>query len=302
MIQLVWEAPLAALSFVFYRGMRFIMRRLVVLNSRRKGELGYIWGVVSPEPLNRPLALPAIMTTAPRWNTHAIIGGAGPVRVKESVALNVETLNASAGVWTAVVYRFPGQQLAGLVGSVDGPFDEALHTIPLAPGEYNFVIRLYHVAAEPRLPEVLVDGKPAIPSAPVEPRTNEFYHELKGRRGPLYSWLHYYVWILLRRGAPRSWVEPELLPMGNPETRFLYGPIERGESLEFTVSPETLADQDVYCTVYTRDSFPAEWFRVDRSGFRSDPAAEPGFYLVRVHRKRPAAGMAADDALRIERV
>jgi hypothetical protein len=296
------EIPLAIPSFVFHRVMRVVMRRLVVINSRRKGRLGYAWGVVSGRTLSQPLALPAVMTTAPRWNTHAIIGGAGPITVKSAVAVDVETLQKNAGAWTAAFYAFPKQTTAALVGSVDGPFAERWRTLALPPGEYTLVFRLYHTGQHLELPEVRIDGGDGIPHAVVDAHANDFYADLPARRSLFYLCLHFYIGTLLRLGAPAWLVERELLPMGNPETQFKYGAVAKGESLRVTLPAALLADQDVYFTRYTRDSFPAAWYQLTEPEHRTAPAEESGFYLLRVHRRHAGAAKAELAALRIEPV
>ncbi|MBI1357402.1 MAG: hypothetical protein GC160_23935 [Acidobacteria bacterium] len=296
----VWEIPFALASFVFYKVMRVIMRCLVMLNSHMKGRKGYAWGVVSAEPLQLKIALPALMTTAPRWNTHAIIGGAGPFHVERTISFDVAALQASAGSWTVVLYSFPWQRFAGMLGSIDGPFEDRWRTLELPPGTYNAVARLYRRAETIALPEIRIDGEPAIAGRPVDPRTNDFYFDLPRRRGLFYLCLHFYIYTFLRVGAPRWLIEPELLPMGNPETVFKYGAVKRGEALAFHIPPAVLAQHDVYFTLYTRDSFPALWHPIAEPESRTEPVAESGFYLLRLHALSHAADRAAAGQVRIE--
>ena len=298
----LWEVPFALVSFLFYKIMRVIMRLLIVLNSKRKGPLGYVWAVVSAEPFRMKLALPAIMTTAPRWNTHAIIGGVGPFQVRESIRINTATLQESAGSWTVVVHSFPWQKLAGMAGSVDGPFPDRWITISLAPGTYNLVTRLYKRSSQIALPEIEIDGKPAIPSRPVDPNTNDFYKDLPARRGFFYLCLHFYIYTFLRLGVPKWLIEPELLPMGNPETQFKYGAVKRGEGLRFQIPAAVLTQQDIYFTLYTRDSFPSRSFPITAESLTMEPVAESGFYLVRLHRKAPGCQRIDLEQVRIETV
>src|SRR5436853_7938802 len=105
---ILWKLWLAALSFVFFKTVKFLMRRLtsvyyvVAKNQARQ------WKFASPEVLKMPGALPMIMTTGPRWNTHAIVANAGPIAVKQSLTVNVAAMERSAQVWTLVVCTFPG--------------------------------------------------------------------------------------------------------------------------------------------------------------------------------------------------
>lgn len=298
----ILEVPLAFASFVFYRIMRFVMRRLLVLSARLKGKKAYIWGVLSAESLRIKLALPVLMTTGPRWNTHALIGGAGPFAVKEKVSFDLAPLQASAKSWTAAIYRFPKQTLTAVVGSIDGPFPDRWHTIQLPPGKYNMVTRMYHRSDSIELPEIRIDGVAAIASIKVDPKTNDFYRDLPKRRSWFYSWMHFYIYTLLRLEAPRWLIERELLPMGNPETLFRYGALKRGEALRFRMSRELLAAQDVYFTLYTRDSFPALWYPIVECDHVTTAVRESGFYLVRVQRKLPGQNKADSESIQIQTV
>jgi hypothetical protein len=289
----VWELPLAIPSFLFYKTMRFIMRRLVVLNARVNRKKAFQWGVLSAESVNLPLALPAIMTTGPRWNTHAIIAAAGPFRVRQSVSFDVGVLMASAGSWTVVFYRFPDQKVITKLGSEDAPFDAGRLRIPLPAGDCNMTVRLYHWSEAIRLPELEVDDVAAVPGRPVDPRSNDFYRDLGRRRNWFYLCLHYYICTLIRLGRPRRLVERELLPMGNPETRFVWGAVNRGESLKMTIEPPVLATHDVYFTLYTRDSFPADWYPIREPDHVTAPARDSGFYLLRAHPRSRSAETAA---------
>ena len=107
-ILLGWEILLALLSFVFYKVMKFIIGNIYTLYLIINKKPASQWRVLSQKTINAPLVLPVLMTKAPRWNTHAVIGTLGPFAVKESIAFNIETANNSARSWIAVVYNFPG--------------------------------------------------------------------------------------------------------------------------------------------------------------------------------------------------
>jgi hypothetical protein len=291
------ESPLSLASFVFYRGMRFALRRLIVLNSRLNRRRAHQWHVLSAETLNLPLALPALMTSGPRWNPHAILAGAGPFVVRESVEVNIEQPAASAKSWTLVFYRFPDQRTAAHIGTLQGPFAGRWQSIKLAPGKYSIALRYYGWSDTITFPEIRADGTGAIPARSISGGNNDFYKDLQKRRSRLYLWLHYYVYNLLRgkTSIPGVSAGREFLPMGNPETEFRYGALQRGQSLRLTVPAPTLATHHVYFTLYTRDSFPARWYRIEESSHVTEPAREDGFYLMRVHRQSQAtaAGAAA---------
>jgi hypothetical protein len=279
--------PRALASFVFYRGMRLVMRRLVVLNARFNRRRAHQWHVLSAESLNMPLALPAVMTTGPRWNPHAIIAGAGPFSVKQSVSVDVGPMVASSKSWTLVFYTFPHQRTAAHIGALQAPFSERWHSVALPPGKYSIALRYYHWSETVVFPEIRADSVAAVPPRSVPAGNNDFYLDLRKRRSRLYLWLHYYVYGLLRGTAqfPGVSIEREFLPMGNPETEFRYGALERGEALRFQLPPAFLTTRDVYFTLYSRDSFPARWYQIQESRHLTQPAQEDGFYLLRIQRQ-----------------
>jgi hypothetical protein len=163
-------------------------------------------------------------------------------------------------------------------------------------------LRLYHWSEHITLPEIQADGRLAIPSRSVPAGNNEFYAELPKRRGRFYLWLHYYVYNLLRGIAPLPGVssEREFLPMGNPETQFRYGALERGKALRLRAAPGFFQGHDVFFTLYTRDSFPSRWYQIRESPHITEPAREDGFYLLRIQRQSLVAGESSDAVVDIE--
>jgi len=295
--------PLTFASFAFYRSTRFLLRRLIVLNSRLNRKRAHEWHVLSAETLKLPLALPALMTSGPRWNPHAILAGAGPFEVQQSVSVDVPPLRASAKSWSLVFYTFPDQRTAAHTGTLQLPATaDRRHTLELAPGKYSIALRCYGWSQTITLPEILADGRPAIPARSVSGENNGFYVDLHNRRSRLYLWLHYYVYNLLRGASsiPGVSKEREFLPMGNPETEFRYGALEKGESLHVTVPPGVLTTHDLYFTLYTRDSFPARWYQIKRNDHFTEPASEDGFYLLRLHRQSQKTPEGAGALIQVE--
>lgn len=276
---LLWRAPLALLSFVFYkclrRGFRFIMARY----NRTHPEVRFRWRPLTAETLRMRIALPAIMTTGPRWNTHATVATAGPLTVTANLAIDAACAQRSAGAWSIVVCTFPAMQTVTNFGSAN-----TSASIALPPGDYWLALRYYHCATEPALPAVIVDGRAAVPSAELPARPNDFYKDLIGRGGALYACMHYYMWILLRYRdrLPQSLVEREYLPLANPDTEFFFGSLLRGDALQIDLAPQVLAAHSVYLTLYSPASFPLAWHQVLEAR-DTTPAAADCSYLIRVH-------------------
>ena len=80
-IDLLWELPLALLSFGFYRANRLLISRLYRRFQSRLGSRATRWRLLNRTTLAMPISLPVLMTTGPRWNTHALIGTLGPLNV-----------------------------------------------------------------------------------------------------------------------------------------------------------------------------------------------------------------------------
>ena len=70
---LVWEIPLALLSLLFYKVMKFIIGNLFTIYLAVNKNKASQWRVLSQETLDSALSLPVLMTKGPRWNTHARI-------------------------------------------------------------------------------------------------------------------------------------------------------------------------------------------------------------------------------------
>ena len=280
---LLW-VPLAAMSFLAYRVVRGALRTWVGWRRRRGGPASAEWQVLCGDELDRPMVLPVLMTTGPRWNTHAVIASSRRLEVAERVAVDTRIADRASGCWTLVINRLPHMHtVAHLSSAHPRPADGWLE-IPIQPGEYTVVLRYYQCREELVLPPLRVDGEVVRRAQPLPADTNDFYRTLGRRLRPGYAVLHYYVTVLLRLRSwlPEGWVFGELAPVGNPETTFRFDAVWAGERLEYTVSPELLSTHLVLYTIYGLDSFPTDWGRVEQPVFRSAPVRRHGFVLVRI--------------------
>jgi hypothetical protein len=149
------------------------------------------------------------------------------------------------------------------------------------------------------LPSLSIDGKPTVESIQISSRINDFYGDLKNRQSFFYRALHYYMRVLLlTRWWPPAFVAKQFLSVGNPDTQFLYGTIDRHEALEVSLDPTLLRSHDAYFTIYNRASFPVDWGRITEPRFKSRTSPETGFYLIRIHQRVATASTGASaDAL-----
>lgn len=284
------DIALAPLSFVFYRVTRLGMRRLVQLHDRTHPAQATTWRTLDGPAVSKPFNLLALMTSAPRWNTHALIALGGPLHVQHMVRIGTATAAQSAEAWTIVVHAEPAHNIVASIGSLDASSEEPWRTIELPPGTYRLALRYYRWHESAQLPPVEIDGVPALGPLAVAAGNNDFYDDLSGRSSFLYLLLHSYVCTLLRhrRWFPRSFAEREYLPAGNPQTTFYYGFLQAGTSLLIELDAGLLLTHDVYFTAYNRASFPVLWYPLTESRHTTPAALATGSYLIRVHAKTSA--------------
>jgi Family of unknown function (DUF6208) len=291
-INALGEIVLAPLSFLFYRIVRFTVQHLVQLQSRMHVKEATQWRVLEGSAMQKPLNLLALMTAAPRWNTHAIIALAGPFHVQDMLKVHTATAEKSAQSWTLVVHAEPQHCIVASIGSITTSSDEPWQAVQLDPGMYRLALRYYHWSDAVELPAIEVDGKPIVPAVTIAANANDFYRTLSQHSSVFYLCLHTYVCTLLRyrRWFPRAFVEREYLPAGNPQTTFYYGFLEAGMKLSFELDPGLLGTHDVYFTAYNRASFPTLWYQLLETRHSTAPSLVRGSYLIRVHRKTPGTG------------
>jgi hypothetical protein len=286
----ICEIVLAPLSFLVYRVTRSGMRRLVQAHDRAHPAQATTWRTLDGQAVRKPFNLLALMTSAPRWNTHALIALAGPLRVQHTVRIHTAMAAESAEAWTIVVHAEPAHRIVASIGSLDAIRDKPWRAIELPPGTYRLALRYYRWSAQAELPAVETDGKLTIPPLAVPAGNNDFYDGLARRSTFLYLVMHSYVCTLLRyrRWLPRSFVEREYLPAGNPQTTFRYGFLQAGTSLLIELNPGLLRTHDVYFTAYNRASLPVLWYPLTDSTHSTPPFPATGSYLIRIHAKASA--------------
>ncbi len=301
-LSLLWEAPWALGSWIFYRVMRAVINRFYIRYLSRQTRLQ--WRVLSADTLKIPIALPVLMTTGPRWNTHAVIGTLGPFEVEQTLAIDIATIQRSARSWVAVVYDFPSyatiqsldsQDFDGGAQSNAEPNDRGKQEgeqnwvkISLPPGRYTLGVRYYDCAEAIAYPPVQFDDQPPLPPHSADPKTNLFYQQLKDypHRG-FYLCLHYYTYVMLkyRDRLPEAWVRQEYLPVGAPDTTFFYGGINRKQTLHIELAPTLLDQFDFYFNLYDWASFPSAWTQLSERTTTYFAEAN-GSFLFRVRPRR----------------
>ncbi len=284
-------APATLLSFCFYQLTRWVAQILAARHLRRKPEQAAGWQMFSKAFIEQPGALPFILTSGPRWNPHAVIATAGPLRIERRLEIEISTARAAAEAWFFVVYSYPDRRTIGTISCLqESEADWQLFTVP-APGQYSIVARFYNPGSSALCPKVRVDGKTTLVEASIPADANAFYSSLKSKTNCVYYCLAFHVYGLLRlqHWLPSSFVERIYLPVGNPETHFEYGAIERGEQLRLLISPRLLETHFIYVTIYSLDSLPLLWYEISEPEHMSAPCPSRGFYLVRLQPRNSRA-------------
>jgi hypothetical protein len=286
-IWLLWEIPLACLSFVFNKIAKLAIGILftvyLILNKKKASE----WRVLSEKMINAPLVLPVMMTKGPRWNTHATIGTLGPFKVRSAIAIDTKTANQSARSWIAVVYSFPGYKTITSLESEQVDPARDWQTINLPGGRYSLGVRYYNRADMINYPGIKIDDQLFVESYNIPSDINKYYDHLIDAKNWFYSSLHYYIFTILklRKYLPESFVRQEYLPVGAPATHFAYNYLDRKQALEITTAPEIIEQFDIYFTLYDRSSLPLTWCVITETKYTLSPQEQQGYFLLRIRPK-----------------
>ena len=283
---LLWEIPLALLSFVFNKVMKFIIGNLFTVYLAVNKKKASQWRVLSKKMIDAPLVLPVMMTKGPRWNTHAVIGTLGPFMVKETIAIDVKRANQSSGSWIVAIYNFPDYKTITSIES-EKIASEDWYTVKLKPGKYSLGVRYYNRASEIAYPAIKVDDRPFVEPNAVPNDINSYYHDLIDYKNWFYSSLHYYIFTILklRNYLPESFVRREYLPMGAPATHFAYNCLDSQQSLKIEIEPKIIEQFDIYFTLYDRSSFPLSWCIITDLEYVLPPQQRQGYFLLRIRPK-----------------
>lgn len=277
----VVQIPLAIGSYVLQKIVKQAMRGLVALGNRgaKAGSSG--WRVLSGDLVNRPFSLAIFMTKAPRWNTHAVIGMAGPMELGSS--LSIQTDGSPDVSWSLVLHSENGGSKQN-ISSSKASEASVWQTIETTPGRYTLVIRYYSWGDRLCFPAIKVDGQLVVEAQEVDKEANLFYDGLNSRRNGFYVALNYYVHTMLRFSGllPEGFVKSEYVPAGDSGMLFDFGASLKNSALQVTLEPELLSDFDAYLTLYDRASFPVYWAKLTEPVHTTARIYENGHYLIRL--------------------
>ena len=286
-IYLFFEIILACLSFIFYKVTKFIIGGLFIVYLAINKKQASQWRVLSEKTLRSPLILPVLMTKGPRWNTHAIIGTLGAFKVEQEIAIDLESTNNSADSWIAVVYSFPSYKTITSIESNKINSKGKWHSIKLPSGRYSLGLRYYNRRDNIVLPAVRIDDKEFVANTSVPSNVNDFYHDLIQAKNWFYLSLHYYIFTILklRKYLPESFVRREYLPVGAPDTTFIYNYLKNNQALEINFAPEIIQNCNIYFNLYDRSSLPLNWCQIDTIQYKLPAPQNNSYYLLRIRPK-----------------
>jgi len=247
-----------------------------------------VWRVLD-DRLSERFALPYVMVTAPRWNTHAHILTAGPFHHKAGTLRFDGPTGGNWKAWSMVIYdAVTGRTVDFLSSGKDAT------KVELPTGAYRVGLRVYEPDGALVLPEIAAAASTVVPARTIEARRIDTLEQrIFGKTSRFYRLLN--APVTQRLASTGGGVDDDLveayLPAGNPETLFVFGPVSRGSTV--TIGAETISPTaQCYLTVYNTASFPVASQTV-RSGERMTHAcAESGSFLIRIV---PSEGSAEDN-------
>jgi hypothetical protein len=230
----------------------------------------------------------------PRWNTHTNVHELAVCPSGRISVVRVENIVEQGFSWQVVAY---GNALGRETLGRCGPVSDASDTVTLRvetrePYGWEFSLRLRGYLFDDRvsapLPRVWLDGVLLTKKSKlVRADQMDFNRILRAHQQLVHLALQFYVFPLLCfcRFFSEAFVRAEYLPVPNPDTQWLYGPVLKGYALRFRITATVLADHLVFCTVYSRGSMPVDRLHDMRDGDEIEPADEDGFWALRCVRK-----------------
>ena len=292
------DAPLAIVSYALYRILRPIF---LVLPPKILADKMQVGGWIdSLHLLASQGAWSSLIMQGlcfgPRWNTHTnnhmwYIGKWEP---GSQLTVEIENVSQPGFSWQVVCY---GNHMT-LASQAAAPGAPKWLTMPVQiagrqPMQVIFMIRLYIFDAckQALLPLVKLNGEFLDGTAGTAAFTRDklaFNHELRAKQQLHHLAMQFHVLTMLRaqRWLPASMVHLVYLPVGNPETQWLYGLVLEGYALELRTEASLLADHLVFVSVYNRASIPTQAsVTVEATALTLQRAQEDGFWAVRIVRK-----------------
>ncbi len=240
-----------------------------------------VWHPLSQWLTNGKHNLLAMMMMGPRWNCNATLAISDMFYVEGNLQLDIEQANKSAKFWTAVIYNMNFKTIAHMGNTEETAKSEGKLSVP--KGHYFIAIRYYETSQISEFPAVSIDGKSAIASLNSDEervRYEKYLTMLSGYRSWLFLAMHYHAYAFLknRQKLDAEWVNQTYLPVGNPETKFTYGTIKKGQKLR--VSSLEYPAKRTYISIYNKASLPIYWAELTEQQ-ETPPIDTSGTFAIR---------------------
>jgi hypothetical protein len=278
----------AALSYQFHEAMHRMVPWLLRRRAeavRRAGQQPK-WRTMSDD-LDTPGILPVISVIGPRWNCHALLASMSPIRVENSLSLELGEFGVGADSWSIVLY----DEVIGTrqwTGSATASANVVTWQVP--PGNYALSLRYYTGGDDIEVPTVVVDGATRISGEKLRgegPRYHRHLEKIRNMDGLYFRLLHYYMFFHLSRlRRSQAWLQKHFLPMGNPDTQWEFGHLDIGERLSVRSDNNQQHDYNTYVCFYNWASFPVEWHTIHGTDWTGRAFEQPVGYAIRRVRKR----------------
>uniref|UniRef100_A0A7S4B1Z4 Uncharacterized protein n=1 Tax=Chrysotila carterae TaxID=13221 RepID=A0A7S4B1Z4_CHRCT len=301
---LLLEVPLAVLSYLTYIAFKvpFVAFIDKQHNPASAQERQPLWLATQAKSLvnndfHSTLAILYNLCVGPRWNTHTSVHWCFVKLDSGSADFELENIQMNGCSWQAIWYGPSHETIASCTASADEGEWVKVHVqlnksshegIPIRIGLRMY---LHGTTTNMSLPRVRVDGvelKPGRERVVFAKSENlAFNYLLREKQTLLHLALQWHVYTMLccRLYLPASLVRTVYLPVGNPETQWLYGPIKAGYSLCFSLQGSVLTEHLVFCTVYSRASMPTQpCIEIKKTDALTEASREDGFWATRVVR------------------
>ncbi|MEK6247213.1 MAG: DUF6208 family protein, partial [Planctomycetales bacterium] len=247
-ISILWELPLGVVSRLLFLATRTALRGFSKFVRLVRNHKPTQWQFLKITLLKQRFALTALLTEAPRWNPHALVGRVGPLEVAKSLGLKMPMANETARSWTVVVYSYPDYRTVRVVRSSEHQQEDEWVGISLPQGSYCIAVRYYDAGHDCKLPAVQVDGSQQVQAAEQIEGVDEFFTLLRGWQSLFFRCLQYHSYVALRYSGAltKRKLQDVYLPVGGPGIQDRYGILATSESVAIEDSGLWIDAYDLY--------------------------------------------------------
>jgi len=307
---LMLEAPLAFLSYFMYVFFKPFWLSLLFLRSGRKKANSKFTDQLHFAVNNRAIdsMINSALSIGPRWNTHTNVHSWHvEVVAGTELVFEVENLQLPGFSWQ-VNFRGGLMQQALIASCAPIPGDPEWLMVKLTPPPGTNVINLqlrpylFDGRDSAPLPFVKLDGKPleqrtSSSAEPISEQTRvvfeagrlAFNASLAARQKFHHKAMQFHMHSMLAldgSALSSTFVRSIYLPVGNPETQWIYGLVHEGFALHVKTTAALLKDHLVFCSVYNRASLPTiPSITCDTPEYALPTCPCDGFFAVRIVRK-----------------